>query len=210
MNGGRSAMSAVGNTSDHTHAMVRPSSLCRSRAGFTFVELAVVTIILLVALLIFSSTMGGISRQRATNRESALAMEAARNLLETMRGDDFTQVFALYNATPADDPDGAGTAPGHRFAVTDLRATTDSPDGLQGEVFFPTFEDPVLGLQLREDIENQALGLPRDLSGDSIIDDQDHSANYFILPVRVVVRWTGKTGTREYRLFSQICRFNKA
>lgn len=190
--------------------MSHPSHIRRSRAGFTFVELAVVMIILLVALLIFSSTISGLSKQRAANRENGLAMEAARNALESMRAADFAQVFALYNSDPADDPDGPGTAPGHRFAVADLKATSDSPDGLQGEVFFPTFVDPVEGVQLREDVENVALGTPRDLSGDSVIDDQDHGVDYFMLPVRVHVRWTGKTGTRELQITSQICQFKKA
>ena len=183
---------------------------CRLRAGFTFVELSVTMIVLLVALLIFSSTISGLSKQRAVNRESGLALEAARDVLEAMRATDFAEVFARYNSDPTDDPDGAGTAPGNRFAVADLRAAPDAPDDLQGEVFFPTSEDPLGGLELREDVENAELGLPRDLSGDSIIDGQDHADDYFILPVRVVVRWTGKSGTREYRISSQICRYKKA
>jgi len=190
--------------------MSLPRAFRHGRAGFTFVELAVVLVILLVALLIFSSTLNGIARQRAVNHESALAVSAARNMLETLRSETFGEVFALYNADPNDDPDGAGTAPGNRFAVEDLRAASDSVDGLEGEVLFPALDDPVEGLELHEDLVDRDLGLPRDLSGDSIVDDQDHSQDYFILPVQVRIRWTGKSGARQYRLTSQICRFNKA
>jgi len=182
----------------------------RSRAGFTFLELAVVMTILLSALLIFSSTISGVAKQRSVNRETGLAVAAARNLLETLRSEDFTQVFALYNADPSDDPNGAGTAPGNRFAVAGLDEAPDSPDGLEGEVIFPTAVHPVNGLELREDVENRALSMPRDLSGDGVVDDQDHSGAYFILPVQVRLRWKGATGVRQFELSSQLCRYVKA
>jgi prepilin-type N-terminal cleavage/methylation domain-containing protein len=181
----------------------------RGRAGFTFIELAVVLIILLVALLIFSNTINGMARQRAVNRESSIAMEAARNQVESLRGSDYRQIFALFNSDPDDDPEGPGTAPGHRFLVAPLSPPPESEDGLQGEIFFPAGLDPTDGLELREDVELTELGMPRDLNGDSIIDDLDHSGDYFILPVLVRIRWTGKTGLREYELTTQICKFVK-
>ena len=180
------------------------------RSGFTFVELAVVMTILLSALLIFSSTVTGVAKQRSVNRETGLAVTAARNLLETLRSEDFAFVFARYNSDPADDPDGPGTAPGSRFAVAGLDETPDSPDGLEGEVIFPTALDPAGQLQLREDVELRVLGMPRDLSGDGRIDDADHGDSYFILPVQVRLRWKGTTGVRQYELSSQLCPFVKA
>jgi prepilin-type N-terminal cleavage/methylation domain-containing protein len=188
----------------------RRASSHPARAGFTFVELAVVMIILLVALLIFSSTISGLARQRAINRENRLAMDAARNQIELLRSEVFQEVFARHNSDPADDPEGPATAPGHRFAVADLQASPDALDGLQGELFFPTVVDGLGDLQLREDLDEPSLGMPRDLSGDSIIDDQDHADGYFILPVRVLVRWSGKNGVREYQLCTQICQYVKA
>lgn len=189
-------------------ASLRGTNADRASAGFTFVELAVVLTILLVALLIFSNTMNGMSRQRAVNRETALATEAARNQIETMRGTEFARVFATYNSDPKDDPQGPGTAPGNRFQVANLSATKDSPDGLQGEVFFPSTEVGG-GLELREDLDLAELGMPRDLSGDSVIDGEDHAGDYFILPVLVRIRWTGKTGVRQYQIATQICFYNK-
>jgi prepilin-type N-terminal cleavage/methylation domain-containing protein len=185
----------------------RPSA--RHRAGFTFVELAVVMTILLSALLIFSSTVSGVAKQRSVNRETGLAVSAARNLLETLRSEDFGEVYALYNADPADDPGGPGSAPGHRFAVAGLDEAPDSLDGLEGEVVFPTAWSAGGALELREDLEIRALGLPRDLSGDGKVDDQDHSAGYFILPVLVRLRWKGATGVRQFELASQLCRYVK-
>ena len=171
-------------------------------------ELAVVLIILLVALLIFSNTMNGMSKQRAVNRESALATEAARNQIEAMRGTEFLSVFASYNSDPADDPGGPGTAPGNRFEVANLSASKDSPDGLQGEVIFPS-ADTGGAVELREDLDLAELGMPRDLSGDSVIDDENHAGDYFILPVLVRIRWTGKTGERQYQISTQICFYKK-
>jgi type II secretory pathway pseudopilin PulG len=181
-----------------------------ARQGFTFLELAVGMSILLVALLIFSSVVSAMAKQRTSNRETGLAVAAARNMLETLRSQDFTQVYARYNSNPADDPGAAGTAPGHRFAVAGLDPAADAADGLQGEVVFPVFQDPVAGLQLREDMDIPVLGMPRDLSGDNLIDDQDHSGAYFILPVLVRIRWRSPSGIRQYEMATQLCIFVKA
>lgn len=180
------------------------------RQGFTFLELTVGMAILLVALLIFSSVVTAMAKQRTSNRETGLAVAAARNMLESLRSEDFAEVYARYNSDPADDPGGAGSAPGHRFAVPGLDASADALDGLQGEVVFPTFEDPVAGLQLREDVDLPELGMPRDLSGDNVVDEQDHSGGYFILPVLVRVRWRSPTGIRQYEMSTQLCTYVKA
>ena len=95
-----------------------------------------------------------------------------------------------------------------RFAAAPLDPADDSPDGMHGEVFFPTIGDPLVGVQLREDLVDDDLGMPRDLSGDSIIDDQDHAGDYFVLPVMIRVRWQGKSGAQEYALYSAISDVN--
>ncbi len=167
-------------------------------------------VVLLVALLILSSTVSGMAKQRAVNRETALAVAAARNQIEMLRSEDIADVFALYNSDPSDDPNGAGTAPGNRFAVQGLDAEEGAPGGLEGEILFPTVDDPVNGLQLREDVVIDKLGMPRDLSGDNVIDDQDHADAYYILPVQVRLRWVGQSGTRQFEMATQLCRFVKA
>jgi len=49
-------------------------------------------------------------------------------------------------------------------------------------------------LQLREDVVDNALGMPRDLNGDGVVDTNDHSLDYRLLPVRIRFDWTGKGG----------------
>jgi hypothetical protein len=60
---------------------------------------------------------------------------------------------------------------------------------------------------LREDFVSPRMGLPRDLNGDSLIDDCDHSSDYIILPVHVEVVWRGKFGPRRFDLYTEIAVF---
>ncbi|MEO0649457.1 MAG: hypothetical protein AAFZ65_02115 [Planctomycetota bacterium] len=60
-------------------------------------------------------------------------------------------------------------------------------------------------LQLREDLTDARLGLPRDLNGDSIIDSSDHGSDYFLLPLEVTVQWRGRTGDRTLRRVTMLC-----
>lgn len=188
----------------------RPLPSRHSRQGFTFVELLVGMTVLAVALLILSSVVSSMAQQRAVNRETSLAVAAARNTLETLRSQDFGLLFALYNADPSDDPGGAGSAPGQRFAIAGLQPMPEAADGLQGEIVFPTVDDPLDGQQLREDVVLRALGMPRDLSGDNVIDALDHGHGYFILPVQIRVRWQSPYGPRTYALATQLCRYVKS
>lgn len=181
-------------------------------SGFTLVELAIAMMVMTTALLVFSSTVTGIARQRATLRERVLALDAARNRLETLRSEDFHAVYALYNADGLDDPLGAGTAPGARFDVPGLTPVDAALDGLAGEVEFPAARDENENgvLRLREDLEDGDLGMPRDLSGDGVIDADDHGGDYFVLPVRVRIRWKSGSGERECTLSTQLCRYEDA
>jgi len=184
-----------------------PTSSLRS-AGFSFVELLVAFAVLILALSIFSNAVAGLGKQRVVSRENALAAWAASNVLESMRREDFAEVFALYNSDSGDDP--VVSAPGNRFLVAGLDSLPGAPAGLHGEVIFPTFEDPLDGLQLREDLVDPRFGTPRDLSGDSIIDGNGHNDDYFALPVLIRIQWSGSTGRRQYELASLLCHFEKA
>lgn len=179
------------------------------RSGMSFVELMVVTFVLGVAFMIFTSTVAGISRQRTINRDSVTASSEARNILEEMRNEDFGDVYALYNADPADDPGGAGTAPGKYFAVEGLDLEPGDPDGFVGEILFPTIEVTPGTFELREDAVDAELGMPRDLNGDSMIKTDDRSGDYFLLPVRIRIRWMGNGSPRQYEITSMLCEFNK-
>lgn len=179
-------------------------------SGFTLVELTIAMMVVTTALLVFSSTVTGIARQRASLRERVLALDAARNMLETLRSEDFHVVYALYNADGLDDPLGVGTAPGGRFDVPGLSPVDAALDGLEGEVEFPAARDENGVLRLREDLEDADLGMPRDLSGDGVVDEEDHAGDYFVLPVRVRIRWKSGLHERECTLSTQLCRYQDA
>lgn len=184
------------------------------RQGFTAVEVAVTAVVLLVAVSVFSSIVLAVTRQQQINVENNAATNASRSLLELMMNEDFGRIFALYNADESDDPAGPGTAPGPRFAVPGLEPAPDSPDGLIGQISFPTVDvggaPPAPLQELREDLEDPAFGTPRDLNGDSIIDGDDHSGDYLLLPVRIDLRWQGRTNVRELSTSTMLCLYRRS
>ena len=195
--------------------------------------------VMLVAVSIFYQMVLSTKRLRLLNHENAVAVEAARAMIERMRNEDFSEVYALYNSDPLDDPLVPGSGPGHRFAVSGLTALESVADGLIGEVQFPEIDvTPAAGgggggmqvggiggiggggaggvaavatpeFELREDSVDDNLGMPRDLNGDSIIDDDDHAEDYLILPVRVRLQWEGVFGPRSLDLYTMIGEFRK-
>ena len=146
--------------------------------------------VLVVALLAYSQSVMASMRAAAGQREIDLATAAAHQTISELQASPFDQLFRLYNLDPADDPGGAGTAPGPFIAVP-LTAIENAPGGMVGQVILPT--SAAAGVEeLREDVVNQALGCPRDLNGDQVIDANNHEADYQILPL--VVRM--QSGTR--------------
>lgn len=146
-----------------------------------------------------SALTSGYSLNRA-NRERSKALGIAEGVLERLRSETFEEAFARYNATAADDPLG-GSSPGAGFAVEGLQALDGDADGLAGEIEFPGD-----GLQLREDVTDRELGMPRDLSGDGAEDALDHAGDYVVLPVRVSIIWTGAGGDKRVDLVTTLCR----
>ena len=171
----------------------------RRESGFTLIE---TTIVLGTVTL---STLGVITahltcaRLAQTNRETQLASQAVRSKMEEVAASDVTQVVGLYDSLPANDPGGAGTGPGATFAVGGLAPNSL---GATGDVVLPLDGAG----HLREDITDPALGMPRDLNGDGVIDALDHSADFCILPVLVRVRWNGLARDREMRLHTVLYR----
>jgi len=163
------------------------------RSGFTLVEVMIAFVLLSVAMMGFSRSVVSSMVAAGSDTEIRAASEASRAVLERLAGSEFSDIFRLYNGNDADDPGGAGTAPGATFDVAGLDARADDADGQVGEIVLPIVE--VAGVwQLREDLDMPELGLPRDLSGDGDIDDQDHSLDYVILPARVRIEWQGSGG----------------
>ena len=181
-----------------------PSRAHRSRRGLTLVEMLIVMTILTIALGEVTRSMLTISRLEPMSREADLALQAAATQLDTMRALPFDTLVARYNADPADDPP-TGASPGSGFDVPGLRPVAGDADGFVGEITFPTDMAP-----LREDVQNELLCMPRDLNGDKVIDGEDHSLDYVVLPVTVSVRWRGRAGVREFQLHTMLAQLEKA
>lgn len=170
--------------------MVRRKPRSRSSSsslGFTFVELAVGITVLVVALGSLTATMISSSALARTNKQTTFAFEAGRSMVEELRAADFATLFATYNSTTGNGG----------FAVADLAALVGDADGLPGRIIFPE----VIGggglAELREDLVDPDLGMPRDLNSDGATDAADHANDHDLLPVRVVVEWTSSTGPRS-------------
>jgi len=165
------------------------------------IELMVVLAILTMGVSMFSSTLVSTARQSQAKREIAIAAEGARRAMELMRSQSCEILFATYNESSADDPGGAGTAPGKHFVVTGLTLRDGDKDGFVGEILFPTVETA-----LREDVVDTVLGMPRDLDGDNQVDNANHAANYVLLPVHVRIQWKGVSGDVSFDLYNQFVK----
>ena len=174
------------------------------RRGITLVEVMIAVVILTVCCGMLTNTIVATVTHSQVKREQAVAVEAARGVIEDMHNGEFPFLFALYNADPTDDPAGEGTAPGKHFDVPGLDAAVDDLDGLVGEVILTAEAAPML-----ETTEWEELGLPRDLNGDLEIDDEDHSGDYLVLPVKVLLRWEGRAGIRQFEMSTMLADIRK-
>lgn len=174
----------------------------RSRAGLTLLELMFALTLMVIGLLGFAQVLMITSASATAAREEAIASQAAGEMLKTIQSAGFVQIFGLYNGSTADDPGGIGTAPGKDFAILGLNAVPNDPDGLPGEILFPTVTGAPTAL--REDLVDARFGTPRDLSGDGVIDANNHAGDYSLIPVVVQVRWRGARGVGTYELKTMI------
>lgn len=160
------------------------------------VDIAVATVILVVAIGGLSGAVISTTQLNRENEETAAAYAALKQITETIQDAPFEDIFATFNDDPADDPGGAGTAVGSDFAAFGLQARPADADGMVGQILFPTV---VVGgaTQLREDVADTDTGMPRDLSGDGAVDAADHSGDYILLPVTIQLQWLGANGNRQ-------------
>ncbi len=163
----------------------------RGAGGFTLIETSVALAVLAIGALAVLGTMVYSLQLDAMNRETTVATQAARRVVEEIRASDLRDVPRLYNADATDDPDGPGTAPGDVFSVTLLEKVIGNSENC-GSVVLPFDGDGVI----RETANIPELGFPRDLNGDDVLDSDDRSADLLALPVIVRVRWRGTTGDR--------------
>jgi hypothetical protein len=174
-----------------------------AREGFSLVEVALLSVFLLIALGGLSSAVISSLKLSRTSEETSIADDAARRIAGELQTVNFSAIFSTYNANPDDDPNGLpGTAPGAAFDVRGLAPRADDPDGRVGRLVFPSV-DLGAGEVLREDVVDPRLGMEegvgRDLNGNGETDD-DVTDDYAILPVRIVLEWTGAGGNRSHEL----------
>lgn len=175
----------------------------------TMIEILVTMCVLGAAFVMYSGAVISTNRQRVSSYESLLVAETAQQVIERMRSEPFETVYALYNQNPFDDPAGPGTAPGFRFDVPGLHPVEGAVDGIVGRVWLPALEVETRKWELRENVNDPSLGLPRDLNADSIIDGADHALDYVQLPVRVTVEWRGRNGPRRFEIDTMLIEYRK-
>ena len=177
------------------------------RRGFTMVEVAVATGVMVVGVVGMAGAVAASVKLVDANRERIAAHQAARAILEQMQDGDFGDTFAEFNADPSDDPGGAGTGRGSSFDVPGLRVSEWARNhgqgggaavgaGAVGGIEFPTLADG----RLSESIDDPDLGMPRDLNGDGVISTGALTGGYLVLPVRIRVAWEGPTGPKSITL----------
>ncbi len=170
--------------------------------GFSLVEIVLVLAVVSVASMIYAQTVASSRRLDPIATETGIAAEAARVAIEQVRAQSVDQILALFDADPSNDPGGAGTAPGNTFVVDGLAPT---PSGAPvGRIEFPLLDG-----RLAEDLADVMLGMPRDLSGDGLIDEIDHRADWVLLPMRVHIEWSPRgsgTTTRDLEIYTMIPR----
>ncbi len=172
------------------------------RGGFSLVEVVLVLAILSVASAMYAQTVASSHRLDPVTRDTNIAAEAVRVAIERLRAAPVDQLIATFDANPANDPDGPGTAPGATFAVEGLAPRADGTP--VGSYLFP-----MDGNRLAENVVDDMLGSPRDLNGDHVVDALDHQGDWVLLPVRVRVEWLprGSQGaTRHLEIYTLVPR----
>jgi len=186
----RSSRASGGARNDRSTVSVR--GRLPSCAGMTLLELMVAFSYIFLCAVGFLKVIAFATTTTGAQREMSLASEAARQMVEVLQAEDFADVFARYNDDPSDDPGGTGTAPGSSIAVPELAA---APGNVAvGRITFPSRVNQVGGVELREDVTDTVLGMPRDLNGDGTVDSEDHADDYALLPVRIEFEWVGQGG----------------
>lgn len=153
--------------------------------GFTLLELMLASVVLAIAITGLMAVITECVRMTRSTEERGQALSAIRLKIDEMRGQVFADIFDNYVT--------------HTFTIEGLTPSPLDPDGIVGEVEFPT-----AGPELREDIVDSNLGMPRDLNGDGAIDNGDHASDYLMLPVCVRVTWRGVYDDREVIEFRTI------
>ncbi|MEZ6015366.1 MAG: type II secretion system protein [Planctomycetota bacterium] len=173
-------------------ASVRRKAVRGRRSGFTLIEVVITAAVLFIGLLAMTSTSWVVHSLRGTYADKQLAHQGMQGVIEDL--------YAL-SESARDSEDGWATTILERFGVGGAPGPTFNLRGLDpwpgeatvGRVTIVTDEtqtDAGLGA---------TLGMPRDLNGDSAVNDVDVSDDAVLLPVIVELRWRGEAGNRQMR-----------
>jgi len=165
----------------------------RIRSGFTLIELAIATSILMIGLTAIVSATSKMHSLRKLTRERALAQNAMRSVAERIHA----RSFGLSNTAPDQWGNqlvltyGPSGSVGSTFGVRGLAPIRGAASvGTIRVLTDETVNDDGLGYE---------LGLPRDLNGDGDADDTNVTSSARILPIVLEVRWRGQAGVITLR-----------
>lgn len=188
--------------------------------GMLLLEVVLALVVIAVATLSSASmTLSGSNLNKA-NIAAADATDVLRQLVEELEGHPFEEVYARFNADPADDPDGVGTARGNQFtllpayrrALLDVPGTAATSDARTAprhmpfdvEVFFPEDENGLLSELVIAPLWGTAGW---DIDGDGTAGTAgDRSADYKLLPVAIRVTWTDPGGIHMLQVVRLLSR----
>lgn len=180
------------------NGLARPS-VCDTSAGFSLIEVVIALAVVAFAGMALMDAMFGTQKLISASKENTYAMNAAREKLEEVRRYTFADIFAYYNNNAADDPGGAGTAPGNSFTVSGLYVQSGDTDGMAGRIIFPQS-----GTNLIETYVDTSMGMPstgKDMNGDGVINSASRNSDYIVLPVKISIEWRSGDGVnRTYSL----------
>ena len=167
--------------------------------GFSLLEMMIAMSMFAAVATAMMVCFSHASLSDVTSAENVKARAAATRIMDSIRdysSTSFETTYAYFNDNPYDDPDGYHTAPGNSSIVEEL----NSPNGTA----FARIEFPEVNSQLREDTDNAELGMPRDLDADGVVGINPVNGTYKLLPVKVVISWSGVGGKREYSVVTVI------
>ena len=98
-------------------ATCSPKRRAATTGGFTLLEIVIASSLMVVGVAALSGSILSGTKLTSSKQETAQAHNAVRALLEQMQSEDIADIYARYNANPADDPGGAGSGPGNNFQV---------------------------------------------------------------------------------------------
>ncbi len=167
--------------------------------GFSLLEMIMAMSVFAVVATAMMVCFSHASISDVASAENVRARAAATRIMDSIRdysSTSFETTYAYFNDDPYDDPDGCYTAPGNSRVVEELNSANGTA--------FARIEFPEVNSQLREDADNPELGMPRDLDADGVVGINPVDGTYQLLPVRVVVSWSGVGGEREYSVVTVI------